>query len=376
MKKKYVAFVIIIMSVAIVFNLITTQEFFKDKFNIHFDKKGNTNSFININSEDGYYYSKYFKVNSSNWNNLKLDNSSFDGIEEFLIYIDDLVDRITDYSKFDELDYNRKTQINFNDSEFNSLAMNIPKNNLLSIEKNLFENNTYCFEKDIYLLFLTNEVNGLDIGYGYYLNAYFKNNIVYPNYGVDIDVYVANKIVNHNGYDIKKYNEIISSPNILDAESIENYISVNCSFVKFMIDNYGFDNFQMLLKSDNRERAMYEIYGKESFELMAIYVESLKNTSDYIHMCKELIIDIDEENIEEIGSKDFKSKYNGDYYNKDLYTLNFSFNAYIFKEYGARKFSALEKYNYDYYLIYDKSLENLKNDWVNEIENYIDIVKK
>lgn len=375
MKKKYVAFVIIIMSVAVIFNLITTQEFFKEKFNIHFDKKGSTNNFIDLESNDGYYYSQYFKINSSSWNELKLDNSGFIDIEEFLIYMDNLVNKIEDFSFLDGLDYSEKVKIDFRDFVYNSASMIPSKNNTIIIEKDLFENNTYCFEKDIYSLFTIDGFDGLDLGYGYYMNYDFTNNVAYPNYGVDIDVFVANKIINHNGYELSSYENMIKLPTDINSESVENYIAINYSFVKFLIDDYGLEDMQLLLKADNRVRAFYEIYGKKDFELMAMFIEKLKSAKNYIEICEGLMGNLSLEDYENIGLKEFSIRYNGDYKNREMYILNFSFNAFIFEGYGFRKFSALEKYNYDYYLIYDKTLEDLKNDWKLKIENY-NMIKK
>jgi len=227
----------------------------------------------------GYFYfsnarkeSEWAYINSKNWE--ELSNEDFDQAEHLLNRIDTKAEKITNLLNVNAPE-NKKLEIGATSRISKIIEQETSDDHLFLINKKMFRLGFPPFE---YLLteYVTKKSGSLTIGLASYVQDTYGDNPSFHNFGAPI---------------LSLSKEFISNENKSQIESIGKHTGVNkvsaeilsYSFVYYLIDQYGEENFIELYKSDDSEEAYLSIYNKNLNDLKDEWISYVNSQESFEH---------------------------------------------------------------------------------------------
>lgn len=376
MEKKYAIVLIIISLLAVCLSAFHIDNKLISLFDsetyvdVYYDETG-------IVKENGYYYSKYAKIKESDWNNYYSENTGFKNVYHFLYTVDNYVKKIVDLTGIN--DWQEIHRSKYNDNYYFDQYINIgfTENNdnvsdvstylklTIFLNKNDFMFNYSTLAHDIAIIVADEGISpSLTEGFGYYIQDEIGQNINCFNFGTDI--YTASK-----DYINEENKDIISSLglgiNKVFEDRKKEFNILSSSFVRFIIDNYGIENFMKLYHEKNIYAKINEICSKNLFDLKEEWINFIKDYDDYDDLASSML---NEKNtIKLVGNLSSYTEINGSLKNRRYFILQKSFEDYLNEKYGLEKYKTLVSSNYEYENVYDKRLTELKEEWINHLKS-------
>jgi hypothetical protein len=212
------------------------------------------------------------------WNSANMEYSGFSSKDEFLARTEYYIAEISKFTSRKNRWYEVEFELTDGVSNF--------RGNTIYLKQDLFENDLAPIAFMItYIICPNYNSTSLSVGLAEYFQISFGKNPSIQSYGLDQDVW-ANYLLAHFSESFDMLFPDIGAAGIIDPfvynELRQYYYIVSGSFVKYLINNYGIDNFMQLYESNYLQNAYNNIYRKSFDDIKTEWREYIENYPDPI----------------------------------------------------------------------------------------------
>lgn len=212
------------------------------------------------------------------WNNANIEYSGFSSKDEFLAeteyYIDAISKLTSNKAKWYDIEYRLTDEMSYIDWD---------GKDIIYLKKDLFEHDLAPIANMTARLLCPNENStSLHEGLISYCQDIFGKNPSIHNYGLDADAWANLLLV----YYPDQFNTLFPDIGMAETKNTlsynelrQSYCLLCSSFVKYLINTYGIDNFMLLYESDNLESDYKNICGASLDDIKTAWRQEIENYS-------------------------------------------------------------------------------------------------
>ena len=214
------------------------------------------------------------------WNSADMEHSGFSNKDDFLTETKYYIAAISDFTSRKDKTY--KIEYKFTDG----VSMAYSSSNVIELKKDLFEHALAPIAHETTHIVCPNKNStSLSEGFAEYCQDIFGKNPSPQSYGLDADAW-TNYLLDSSPDSFEILFPDIGNSGIKDTfiynELRQFFYLLSSSFVKYLINSYGIDNFMLLYESDNLKNDYDNIYEKPFDDLKAEWRQYIENYSEPI----------------------------------------------------------------------------------------------